>query len=103
MANTIIAYKLFRKLKSGNITSLFINKSRSLPLNEWLQAECIPTKGFKVRPYWHCTETPNAPHLSEKDRIWLKVEIKDYTEFIRPDTQGGKWFLANQIKILPND
>jgi len=94
----MIAYKLFRKLKSGHITSLFINKSRKLPYNTWLEAECIPTKGFKIRPYWHCTAEPLAPHLSEKNRIWLIVEIEDYSEFIRPNIQGGKWYLAKKLK-----
>jgi hypothetical protein len=99
----MIAYKLFRELKSGEITPLFINKTKRLPLNEWMDAECHPTKGFAIRPFWHCTSTPNAPHLSEKNRIWLKVEIEDYTEFIRPDNQGGKWYLAGKMKILSND
>jgi len=57
----MIVYKLFRKLKSGEITSLFINK---------------------------------------KDRVWLKVEIQDYVEMNRPTSQGGKWYLANKIRIL---
>ena len=96
----MIAYKLFRKLKSGEITSLFINKTRRLPLEEWLEAEEYPTKGYAFRPFWHCTEQPVAPHLSEKGRVWLRVEMDDYEEFQRPDSQGGKWFLANKIKIL---
>lgn len=95
-----IAYKLFRIKKCGDITSLFINKTKVLPINTWLCAEPHPTPGFKFRPYWHCTEQPNAPHLSMKGRIWLKVEMEDYDEFIRPEIQGGKWFLAKKIKIL---
>ena len=96
----MIAYKLFRIKKSGDITSLFINKNKSLPYNTWLHAECFPTKGFKVRPYWHCTSLPIAPHLSEKGRIWKKIEIDDFVEFKRPEQQGGLWFLANKIMIL---
>jgi hypothetical protein len=65
-----------------------------------MEAESFPTKGFKVRPYWHCTGEPNAPHLSEKGRIWLKVEMQDYEEFQRPVSQGGKWYLAKNIKII---
>jgi len=97
---TKIAYKLFRELKSGEITSLFINKTERLPKDVWMEAKSYPTKGFKVRPFWHCTEKPQAPHLSEKNRVWLKVEMEDYQEFMRPQSQGGKWFLANRIKIL---
>jgi hypothetical protein len=98
--NTKVVWKLFRQLKNGEITSLFINKKRRLPYNEWLEAEEHPTDGYKFRPFWHCTEKPNAPHLSEKDRIWLKVEISDYEEFDRPEYQGGKWYLAKNMRIL---
>lgn len=93
-------YKLFRQLKSGEITSLFINKTRRLPIGEWMEAECFETKGYKVRPYWHCTVHPEAPHLTTKGRVWREVEIEDYIEFDRPEHQGGKWLLANKIKIL---
>lgn len=96
----MIAYKLFRKLKSGEITSLFINKTRRLPYDEWLEADEFPTKGYAFRPFWHCTHFPNAPHLSEKGRIWLRVEMEEYEEIERPESQGGKWFLAKRIKIL---
>ena len=78
---------------------VFINKSFRIPFNKWLQAEFHPTKGFKLRPYWHCTSKPNAPHLSTKDRVWVKVEIDDYKEFQRPNNQGGLWFLVNKIKF----
>jgi len=94
------AYKLFRKRKDGSIGSLFINKTQKLPYDTWLNAECHPTKGFKIRPYWHCTSKPVAPHLSINNRIWLKVEIDEYIEFKRPVKQGGLWFLAKKIKIL---
>jgi len=94
------AYKLFRKLKTGELTSLFINKTRRLPLNEWLVAESFPTKGFILRPYWHCTEKPEAPHLSMKGRVWVEVEMKEFEKFERPAHQGGTWYLAKQIKIL---
>ena len=93
------AYKLFRVLKSGEITSLFINKSIRLERGTWLEAECHPTKGYKERPFWHCTSEQKAPHLSEKGRVWLEVEMEEFTEFERPESQGGKWFLAQRIKI----
>ena len=96
----MIAYKLCRKLKNGDITPLFINKTKRLPFNEWMNAELHPTKGFTVRPFWHCTSEPIAPHLSNKNRVWIKIEMEDYTEFVRPVSQGGKWFLANKIKLL---
>ena len=95
----MIAYKLFRKLKDGSISSLFINKKKRLPIGTWMTAEAHPTKGFAVRPGWHCTHDPYAPHLSEKGRIWLEVEIDDYEEVVRPASQGGIWYLAKRIKI----
>lgn len=96
----MIAYKLCRQLKSGEITPLFINKQFKIPFNEWLNAESHPTKGFKLRPFWHCTSQPIAPHLSEKGRVWVKLEIEDYEEFKRPNNQGGLWFLASRVKFL---
>ena len=95
----MIAYKLFREMKDGTISTLFIDKKKRLPLNEWMDAECHPTKGFAVRPFWHCTSTPVAPHLSMTGRAWYEIEMEDYTDFQRPKAQGGLWFLAKRIKI----
>jgi hypothetical protein len=94
------AYKLFRQLKSGELTSLFVNRRRRLPINHWLKAESYPTKGLLLRPFWHCTPKPIAPHLSERGRVWAVVEIEDYEEFLRPATQGEVWYLARRMKIL---
>jgi hypothetical protein len=96
----MMAYKLCRQLKNGNITSLFINKKVALPFDIWLDAGCYPTKGFKIRPFWHCTLNPVAPHLSMKNRVWIKVEMEDFEEFQRPNSQGGLWFLAKRIKLI---
>ena len=71
----MIVYKLCRKLANGEITSLFINKTERIVFNKWLHAENHPTKGFALRPGWHCTAKPDAPHLSSKGRVWVKVEI----------------------------
>jgi len=96
----MIAYKLFRQLKSGEITSLFINKNERLRVGKWIEAKCYETKGFKKRPFWHCTEKPSAPHLTEKNRVWKRVEIDEYFELKRPNNQGGKWYLAKFLKII---
>jgi len=93
------AYKLVRMMKDGSLASLFINPRDRLPMDTWLEAECYPTKGFAVRPGWHCTAKPNAPHLSIKGRVWVEVEIDNYTEVHRPENQGGLWYLANRMKI----
>lgn len=97
---SIIAYKLCRITKSGELTSLFINKTKRLPMNTWMEAELHPTKGFATRPYWHCVPTMYAPHLTTKGRVWVKVEIEDYVEIKRPSNHGGLWYLANRLKIL---
>ena len=96
----MMAFNLCRQLKNGDIRSLFINKKISLPFNQWLEAESHPTKGFKERPFWHCTSTPIAPHLSTKNRVWVKVEIEEFEIFERPSNQGGIWYLAKKIKLL---
>jgi len=100
-----IAYKLFRELKTGEITSLFINKTRKLPINKWMGSENYPTNGFAVRPGWHCTAEPNSPHLKMKlksgeIRVWKKVLIENYSEVQRPENQGGLWYLTKRIMIL---
>ena len=93
-------YKLFRVKANGDITSLFIDKSKALPIGEWLDHENHPTKGFKERPGWHCCPVPNAPHLSEKGRAWYRVEMAGVKTEIRPENQGGVWYLADQIYIV---
>lgn len=96
----MISYKLFRVLSNGEITPLFINKKQRLPIGAWLEAESHPTKGFKHRPFWHCTSSPIAPHLSLKGREWYKVEMDEFEELERPSCQGGLWFLEKKIKIV---
>jgi hypothetical protein len=99
------AYKLVRLKKDGSLGSLFIDRKAILPYGIWIEAEEIPTKGFSVRKGWHCTDKPYAPHLKEElfngeKRVWVEVEMEDYTPLIRPESQGGLWYLANRIKIL---
>jgi len=94
------AYKLFKKRKNGTLGSLFIGARAVHALGEWMKSECIPTKGFKVRQGWHCTAKPIAPHLSKKSRVWCLVEIDKYTELKRPESQGGLWYLADNINII---
>lgn len=96
----MIAYKLLRKKADGSITSLFINKSANLSINTWMEAKEYHTKGFALRKGWHCMSKAEAPHLSNKGRVWCEVEIKDFELFERPIRQGGLWFLAQQMKII---
>ena len=94
-------WKLFRKMKSGSIRSLFIHNTVDLPSGVWLEAESWPTKGFAIRPGWHCCLKAEAPHLKIKGRIWREVEIEQIKEFERPECQGGTWLLAGRMKIVP--
>ena len=96
----IVAYKLVRRRRDGTLGPLFINKQQVVPIGRWLQAESHPTPGFKVRPGWHCTSKPVAPHLSMKGRVWCKVEITHFTEFERPKAQGGLWYIAGRMRVL---
>ncbi len=96
----MIAYKLFKLRKNGTIGPLFINVRLVIDLGAWLEAEDHPTKGFAHRPGWHCGDTPEAPHLSERGRRWFKVEIKDFYRFPRPKHQGGEWLIAQRMRVL---
>ena len=97
----MIAYKLFRVRKDGSIGPLFINRKQRVPLDEWLQSEDHPTKGYARRPGWHVAKSAYAPHLNSKEhRRWYVVEIEDYTTLERPAYQGNLWFLAMRMKVL---
>ena len=96
----MIAYKLFKVRKNGTLGSLFINAAAVLPIDRWMEAEHHPTKGFAVRPGWHCAHQPVAPHLSEKGRAWFTVEVNGIKDFVRPECQGGRWILARSIRII---
>lgn len=99
------AYKLFRKMKDGQLSPLFINKKSRIPVGVWMDAESHPTKGFAERKGWHCTLSPVAPHLKENPknqtpRVWVEVEVMDYELYNRPESQGGTWVLADRMKVI---
>jgi len=93
-------YKLIRKRKDNSLGPLFINCRQRIPIGQWLEAQCIPTKGFAVRPGWHCTLKPVAPHLSTRGRVWCKVDLKGCQTYNRPESQGGTWVLSKRMKVL---
>lgn len=99
------AYKLFKKRKDGSLGPLFINASLRIPMGQWMPAEDHPTKGFAHRPGWHATLAPIAPHLKENPkgslpRVWVEVDIEDYSKFERPQSQGGTWVLAQNMRVI---
>ena len=99
-AKVIRGYKLFRLRKDGTLGSLFINRQDVLKPGKWLKAKSYPTEGFAVRPGWHATSKPVAPHLSKKGRVWKQVELRGVVEFVRPQAQGGLWYLAKEMRIV---
>ena len=109
---TKIVYKLFKQRKDGSIGPLFIDAKQKIELGKWLNAKCIPTNGYALRPGWHCAETPEAPHLKEEGRVWAECEVFDFElpysptaptggfyYFKRPSHQGGKWIIAGELKV----
>lgn len=99
------AYKKVRRLKNGKLYPLFINKTIPYVFGKWLEAEFIPTKGFAERKGFHCCFLPIAPHLADvkangEIRVWVEVEVEDYVTYNRPLLQGGKWILANKMKVI---
>ena len=99
----MIVYKLFR-LKEDKLYPLFINKKKETIMNEWLDSECLPTKGFAVRQGWHCCFKPIAPHLKEElasgeKRVWVECEADGCQTYSRPESQGGAWVLADKLKV----
>ena len=95
-----IAYKLLRVRKDGSVGPLFINRKQVIPKGVWLAAEDHPTKGYAHRPGWHVMAAPRAPHLTNKGRQWFRVAVYDFEPFTRPESQGGKWFLARHMMLL---
>ena len=88
-------FKLFEQNANGDLFPLFINKNIPTPMNEWIEAENKPTKGFAARPGWHISmDTPDAPWLKDANgnyksrfkngkRVWCEVEYdatNDYRE-----------------------
>jgi hypothetical protein len=96
----MIAYKLMCQRKDGTLGPLFINRKQRIPIGEWLEAEDHPTKGYAYRPGWHVLPKPSAPHLADRGRVWVEVEIKDYESMQRPVRQGGEWYLAKRMQVL---
>jgi len=96
----MIGWKLFRQRKDGSYGPLFINCKQRLEKGVVYESEDHPTKGYAHRPGWHICKNKNAPHLSKKDRVWVKVWFDNAEVIKRPENQGGIWYLAKQIKLL---
>lgn len=97
------AWKLFTLRRDGTLGPLFIDRRLRIPLDEWLDAEEHPTKGYALRPGWHAAPEPRADHLTEKGRIWVPVELDGAVPLKRPKNQGGVWWLAKRLRVPPLD
>lgn len=95
-----IGYKLFEMdTKDGKLYPLFIGKTKAFPIDEWIHAEFIPTKGFACRGGLHIgANLPSAPHLIGSDgtykskrgknfkRVWCVVEYNanhNYNDYVQ--------------------
>ena len=98
------AYKLMKVRKNGTLGPLFIGARNVIPEDgTWLESECLPTKGFAVRQGWHACFTPVAPHLSSTPkngkRVWVEIEVEGVRTYDRPESQGGRWILAEKMRV----
>lgn len=97
-----VGYKLFEMNECGELFPLFIGKNIATPMDEWVHAEFIPTKGFASRGGWHIgMDVPDAPWLKGYDgtdfgvyksrfkkgkRVWCEVEYNsnhNYDEVVQ--------------------
>lgn len=99
-------FKLMRRRRGSDLLyPLFIGKSQGLQLGVWYEAQCLPTKGYALRPGWHSGASPAAPWLLRKDgtlaadRVWCECEIEDYYVFRRPSARGGEWYISKRLCI----
>lgn len=95
-------YKLFRKRKDGTLGPLFINARLRVPVGQWLDAECHPTKGYSVREGWHSALRPYAPHLKDgpaSGRVWCQCSVIGNKFYERPESQGGTWVLSDALWV----
>lgn len=94
-------WKLFRRLKDGQLHPLFINKSMIIKPGVWLPAEDRRTSGYAHRPGWHATLRPVAPHLRQNgNREWVRVLLRGIKLYDRPESQGGTWVLAQEMMVI---
>ena len=43
---------------------------------------------------------PAAPHLSQREREWWEVAVREYARVRRPRNTGGVWILAQGIRFV---
>ena len=103
----VTAYKLFRKMKDGSYSPLFIGKRERYALGETLECNYnYDVSGFKKRFGWHGAYLPSADHLNlelktGEKRVWLEVNIHGWVaDYKRPKAQGGLWFTCEYLELV---
>lgn len=105
------AYKLFRVRTNGTLGPVIINRGQVIPVGKWLKAEDHSAKalsyGVAVRPGFHATKEPHAPHLTKPskkaladNRTWYLVELKKVRAEHRGVDGGSDWYVADHMKVL---
>jgi len=97
---TLDAFKLLRLRADGSLGPLFINRRQVIKPGVWLKAEDHPTKGYARRPGWHAAPAPNAPHLTNRGRRWMRVQLRNFRSLVRPKSQGGAWWIARWMRVV---
>lgn len=113
----IKCYKLFRKMKNGELKPLFMGKTKATLVGEWLQHE-IANGPMALRAGWHASDYPVALHIGEKanpadtkpsyrpaNQVWCEclIDGEEITENIPKngfrDVPAGKFY---RFKTNPN-
>lgn len=106
-------YKLFEMNSEGKLFPLFIGKSEETPMNVWVHAEFIPTKGFASRGGWHIgADVPDAPWLKSYDgsdvgfyksrfakgkRVWCEIEYNSNHDYNKEVSELPKKCFTDKI------
>ena len=100
------AYKLFRLRKDGTLGPLFVGRGLVVRVGDVHTArDDLPHPGLAHRPGFHCCSKKRAPHIKMRlgngeRRVWCKVDIGDWREHMRPESQGGLWYTAKSVRVL---
>lgn len=122
-SKTSTGYKLFRvkKTRPGELFPLYVNVNKSIPIGEWVKAECgeilpngkVKAKlgyGLAVRPGFHINDgVPYVSHIGKKDAkgniaylpedlVWCEVEYPAEIDYQMLANQNG---LNKKGEVVP--
>lgn len=115
----MIGYKLFRE-RNGKLFPLYVNANKEIPIGVWLDAECGPMEGGKVksrlgklafRPGWHINDkAPYVEHIyskrngkkvMKKGTVWAEVEYHTAFDYTYAAKRNGKSPRNQYLKEIP--